>query len=194
MSGVSMPVTRPAGRALIVGSVACRSGPLVTLQQMGFQCTEAEDPYVAMVELCRRPLAYRAMILTLGSLYREELQMVATVKQRFAHIEIWLAQTDGRAGAMAEALRFGADGLLSDDGLHRLASSTPVSQTNNISLPAQPEAIAPPQLAPPFAQPAAGEHAFGEEDSASGEPVLSADELRALLSDHPPRPTAGMRD
>ena len=194
MSGVSLPVSRPAGRALIVGSAPCRSGPLITLQQHGYQCAEVEDPYAAMVELCRRPLVYRAVILALGSLYHEELQMVSAVKQRFGHVEIWLAQTDGRAKAMAEALRFGADGLLSDDGLHRLASSAPMAESPNAPLPAQPEAIAPPQLVPPFAQPASRDNSYGEEESAAGEPVLSADELRALLSDHPPRPTAGLRD
>ncbi len=122
MAGVTLPVSRPIGRALVVGSAPCRSAPVLTLQQLGYQCAEAEDPYAAMSELCRRPLVYRAIILALGSLYREELQIVLAVKQRFPHVEVWLAQTDGRAAALAESSRLGADGLISDEGLHRLCA------------------------------------------------------------------------
>ena len=35
---------------------------------MGYGCAEADDPYAAMVELCRRPMVYRAVIVSLSSL------------------------------------------------------------------------------------------------------------------------------
>jgi DNA-binding NarL/FixJ family response regulator len=91
------------------------------LRGLGFGATEADDPYAAMAELCRRPLVYRAVILSLASLYREELSMIPAVKARFPHVEVWLAQTDGRQAALAEGMRLGADGLLAEDGLHRVA-------------------------------------------------------------------------
>jgi len=69
MSGVSLPVTRPPGRALIVGQPAFRSGPASALQRRGYVCTEVDEPYDAMVQLCRRPLFYSAVILSLNSLY-----------------------------------------------------------------------------------------------------------------------------
>ena len=119
MSGVSMPVSRPAGRALIVGSATCRPGPLGTLQRLGFVCAEVDDSYAGMAEICRKPLAYRAMILSLASLYREELPLIQAVKRRWPHVDVWLTHTDGRHAAMADAMRLGADGLLSEDGLHR---------------------------------------------------------------------------
>ena len=56
MAGVSMPVTRPIGRALIIGSPSCRPAPLNTLQRLGFTCAEIDDPYSAMAEISRRPL------------------------------------------------------------------------------------------------------------------------------------------
>ena len=74
---------------------------------------------------------YRAMILCLNSLYREELSFIASIKHRYPHIEIWLSQTDGRAAALAEALRLGADGLMSEDGPHRFAMTEELSGGGN---------------------------------------------------------------
>jgi len=121
MSSVSLPVTRPTGRALLVGGVDCRQRPLALLQDIGYVCVEADDPYSAMVELSRRPQAYRAMVLSLQSVYREELSLIATIKTRFPQVEIWLTDTDGRQASLADAMCLGADGLLGNDGLHRVA-------------------------------------------------------------------------
>jgi hypothetical protein len=159
---------------LLVASPASRAHSLEILGQLGFDVTESDDPYAAMTELCRRPLVYRAMILSLASLYREELSIVATVKARFSHVEIWLAHTDGRQAALAEAMRLGADGLLSDDGLHRVAgtaatTAAPVPQQSSPQLSAQPA----PEVTEEPAQPPPPVH----EDT----PVLTPEELRALL-------------
>jgi hypothetical protein len=176
MSGLSLPVNRPTGRALLVASPGSRARPLEILSDLGFDATEVDDPYAAMTELCRRPLVYRAVILSLASLYREELSIIATVKARFPHVELWLAHTDARQAALAEAMRLGADGLLADDGLHRVAGTA-----------------APPTPAPPAAAVAdardtheprteAAHDAPAHEDAHAGDdPVLSPDELRALL-------------
>jgi hypothetical protein len=126
MSSVSLPVTRPTGRALLVGSVDCRQALLGLLRGTGYVCIEADDPYSALVELSRNPQDFQAMILSLQSVYREELTVIATVKRRFSQVEIWLTDTDGRQAAMADAMRLGADGLLGDDGLHLVATAAPV--------------------------------------------------------------------
>src|SRR5436309_3068641 len=89
-AGVSLPVTRPAGRALLVGSDDCRPQPLELLRQLGFQCAEREDPYRAMAELAAQPRSYGAIVLSLNGLYREELQLIAAVKRRWPHVEVWL--------------------------------------------------------------------------------------------------------
>lgn len=176
MHGVSMPVTRPTGRALIIGSPTCRTAPLNTLQRLGFTCAEVEEPYSAMAELCRRPLVYRAIILSLASLYREELALIASIKRRWPHVDIWLTQTDGRHAALADAMRLGADGLLSEDGLHRTAIAGSGEPTFN----PRAEGHAPLSVVPPVEPPESR-----DAEIAANEPILTADELRALLSEPP---------
>jgi hypothetical protein len=53
MSSVSLPVTRPAGQALVVGLAASRDEPAKLLRRQGFHCHEVDDPYGAMAELAR---------------------------------------------------------------------------------------------------------------------------------------------
>ncbi len=171
MSAVSLPVTRPIGRALIVAGSSSRAQPAAILQQLGYTCAEADDPYTAMLEICRRPLVYRAIILSLTSLYKEELAVVQSIKQRFPHIEVWLTQTDGRQSSLAEAMRLGADGLLSEDGLHRIAITAATE-------------VAPPP-APVMRAANSDEEESVETEMGIGEPVLTADELRALLQEQP---------
>lgn len=178
MSAVSLPVTRPIGRALVVANSSSRAQPLDVLERLGFSCAEADDPYFAMLELCRKPLVYRALILSLTSLYKEELALIESVKKRFPHVEIWLTQTDGRQASLAESMRLGADGLLAEDGLHRIAL-TPAAES------------------PAVAQPSVsddGADALADHDVSTGEPVLTADELRALLQEQPSLPQSGGDD
>ena len=183
MSAVSLPVTRPAGRALLIGSESCRSEPLNLLKHRGFQCGEVEDPYAAMVELTHRPRAYGALVLSLFSLYREELQVIAAVKRRWPHIEVWLTHTDGRAAALADAMRMGADGLLTEDGFHRTAIATPLEAMSSVSPVSAPRWV---PRSTTNAEEAAPSHPSDVYiDDTTGEPVLSEEELRALLQEPP---------
>src|SRR3954451_1931333 len=125
MSSVSLPVTRPAGRALVVGHAGSRGRPLGMLRQMGFTCAEADDPYAAMAELCRDPSGYKALILSLAGVYAEELELIAVIKRRHPEVEIWLTDAEGRQAALGDAMRLGADGLADEDGLHRGAMTPP---------------------------------------------------------------------
>ena len=190
MSGVSLPVNRPIGRALVVGAASARAHPAEVLRRhYGFECAEADDPYAAVLELCRRKTVYNAIILSLSSLYREELGVIATVKRRFPHLEVWLTHTDGRQAALAEAMRLGADGLLGDDGLHRIAPmAAPSVSEPAVQLytgPAEPVAGETGTAAPGPHEPRPGD------ETPIGEPVLSADELRALLQEQPSMPPSG---
>lgn len=177
MSGMSLPVNRPTGQALLVAAPGNRARPLEVLHDLGFSATELDDPYAAMTELCRRPLVYRAVILSLANLYREELAIIPAVRARFPHVELWLAHTDGRQAALAEAMRLGADGLLSEEGLHRLASPAAVAHAS----PGAPSD----ESQPPHA---ADEDEAHHDDSQSPGPILTADELRALLHEQSPVP------
>ena len=179
MSAVSFPVKRPVGRALVLGTSSSRSQPLAAMQSLGYTCAEIDDPYAAAAELLKRPLVYRAVVLSLTSLYREELSLVSTLKRRLTHLDIWLTHTEGRQAAMAEAVRLGADGLLGEDGaLHRLLQHP------------QPQAHAEATPAPAADVESPSQHMVTpiDPDMPSGEPVLSADELRALLQEEPSAP------
>lgn len=190
MSGVSFPVNRPVGRALVVGTASSRSQPLSVLQRLGFTCAETDDPYHAMLELARRPMVYRAIILSLTGLYKEELQVIAAAKRRFPHVEVWLTHIEGRQAALAEAMRLGADGLLADDGLHRTAAGAfPVETipTPGSGVLREPITLPPP---PPAQEPREPE-IDSTDDANVGEPVLTAEELRALLQEQPAMPPSG---
>lgn len=192
MSSVSLPVTRPSGRALLIGNAVARPQVAEGLARLGYRCAESDEPYGGMAELCRQPMAYQAVVLSLASLYREELPIIRAIKHRFPHLEIWLAHTDGRPAALAEAMRLGADGLLDAEGLHRIAmGGTVADQADDAPTPlrpsgatlAEPIRIAP---APPdtrsFARPAL------EPEPSPNEPLLSAEELKALLQEQPSLP------
>ena len=185
MAGVTLsaravaPALGPVGRTLVIGSPAGRALPVEQLLQLGYTCSEAEEPYSAMAEICRRPLAFRSVVLCLNSVYREELPVIGTLKRRFPHVQVWLTQTDGRPAALAEASRLGADGLLSEEGLH-LFGLTETPKVERQDEPQPPAMAGPaPQVEEPPLQAAP-----------AGEPVLTAEELRALLED-PVRPQRG---
>jgi hypothetical protein len=119
------------------------------------------------------------------------LSLIATVKRRFPHLEIWLAHTDGRLAALAEAMRLGADGLLDEEGRHRIAAQPAHETVVYQSMPISSLGAAPPVQEPPKHQmprDSEAERGMPELNGSTGEPVLTADELRALLQDQPPMP------
>ena len=169
----------------------------------GYACDEADDPYTAMAELCRQPGAYVAVILSLTGIYKEELAVIRTIKTRFPQMDVWLAQTDGRHGAMIEAIGLGADGLLSNDGLHligmpagmsepALAAGTVASIKRNGQRTGDSSLVdAMPDVKRPGSN-GSGHHngtpvrsTYQQDLDAATEPVLSAEELRALLEEQP---------
>jgi hypothetical protein len=162
------------------------------LARLGYESGECEDPYTATLELTRRRLAYRALVLSLAGLYREELALITTVKRRFPHVEIWLCHTDGRQAALAEAMRLGADGLIDDEGFHRIAAppvhETVVYQSMPVSSIPKPTMLAELPKREPAPDEADGDEPMQESKGAIGEPVLTAEELRALLQDQPVMP------
>jgi hypothetical protein len=167
---------------LIIANPTLQTQPTQLMQQLGFECVAASDPYAAMAELCINGGSYRGVVVSLQSFYREEIALIGTIRRRFMNVEVWLTHTDGRAAAMAEAMRLGADGLVAEDGLHRIAtaqSSEPLSVSKLSN-----DSIVLPQTTPPTNDASESET---DEPSVS-EPVLTADELRALLQEQPSMP------
>ncbi len=170
---------RPTPRAAVVS--ASGEGVCNLLRAKGMQVEAFADPYSAAVEVFRRPLAFRVVVLSLRGVYREELSLIGTLRRRLPHVEVWLAEVEGRSGALATAVAAGASALLDDEGLHRFEGAEPTE-------PAQRDEreSAPPPAAVPEGEPA--------DDPRESDSLLSADELRALLHDEPaapPIPAAG---
>jgi hypothetical protein len=197
MSRVSFPVTRPIGRAMLVANPASRAHSLAILSGLGYTCAEADDVYAAFATLCEAGANFNAVILSLGSLYKEELQSILTIKRRFPQIEVWLSQADGRHASMIEAIRLGADGVLAEDGLHRIGMPAPEPETDPVSPvttnggPAVGRE-AKMQSVRPAGSNGSAKHNHPDDDRDHldldipvGEPVLTADELRALLQEQP---------
>jgi hypothetical protein len=140
------------------------------MQALGYECAEADDPYAATAELLRRPLVYRALILSLTSLFREELAVIGAIRRKLSHVEVWLTHIEGRQAALVEAIRLGAAGLLADDGeLHPFPASQHPTEESATSPRPEREAH---ESRPKPAEPGGG---------VDEEPTLTADELRALL-------------
>lgn len=179
MSGFTLPVQRPVGQAVVIANDACRAFPVGVLEGLGYRCAVLGSPYEAMAELCRKTGAYQALIISLQSIYREELTIIPASKRQFPGLEVWICQADGRTAALAEALSVGADGLLSEEGLHRSATirsaeeaPQPVEETPK---PEEPAVLTPPALP--------REELGMDAESADAGPLLTAEELRALLQD-----------
>ncbi len=179
MASLTLQSSRSLGRAIAVGNAACRQAILAVLAREGQTAFETDCPYQAMAELSRKPQGYRMVILSLQSLYREELGIIAAIKAHCPDMDVWLSQTDGRTSALADALRLGADGIMANDGLHRL--SPPVDKS---PVPAAAPVATPPTVG------AAREMVNRPNEpvmsvTSTDDPVLTADELRALLQEPP---------
>src|SRR5688572_12142475 len=152
------PAPAPNGRALVVADVSREPALGEAMEQVGFASEFVRDPYAAMLELSRRPLAFRALLLSLASLHPHELAIIEVAKRRFPHLEVLMADVAGRSAGLAEAVRLGADAVLEGRRLHRVHSPARPSDRP----PAPGSGAEPCQPAPPA--------------TADGETVLSADE------------------
>jgi hypothetical protein len=184
LTALLSPSNKAAGHALVVAAQTVVADHGNVLAGLGYEVDRREDPYSAMLELCRRPLVFRAMVLSLQGLYRDELAIIAAVRRRFPHVSIYLTETDGRQAALAEAMRLGAEGLIDAGGLHSFADAPPPpaapKPTQFRPVPSHPpEAAARPMPESTDRIP----HTAHAAPPPVTEPVLSAEELRALLGD-----------
>jgi hypothetical protein len=142
------------GRALLIGKrIPSQDAQLLAAE--GLQVELATDPYAAIAELAGRPLVYRALVLPLPQLFPEELALVRVVKKRFPHVQIIASEMPEKMNRTDDLRRFGFDAILAGT-LQPFASPTKIEV-----------------LIPRTIQKSIGD----------SEPVLSAEELRALLSD-----------
>ena len=166
------PPPGSAGQVLALVADASAGSLTAELDRLGYSSTMTDDPYAALIELLDRPLVYRALVVSLPSLYREELSIIRTVRAKLPHVDVLLAHTDGRQAALADAMRLGATALLSNEAVHRLAEVKPAPAADAENKPSE---------EPPSSY---------ERDEAIDElePLLTAEELRALLQEQPTLP------
>ena len=190
------PYADPTSHALVVCAAASLPELHGELENLGYRITVAADPYQAVVELLDRPTAYDAFVLSLPSLYREELSAIRTVRERLAHLDVFLAHTDGRHAALAEGMRLGATGLLGEEGIHRLANVDDAAAAPAAERPPECEVlqssfggtvIARNEPSPPTSV-LRNDDDDDEPLPDANDPLLTADELRALLQEQPTLP------
>lgn len=172
-----------AGHALVACGEAAAPALSIELESLGFRVTLAADPYHLLLQLLDEPLVYDAVVLSLPAIYRDELAIIRTIRERVAHVEVLLAHVDGRHAMLAEAMRLGATGLLDAEGIHRLApvhAPFAPAPTRAESVPDRNE------NAPAVSSET--EEADVTASTDDGEPILTVDELRALLAEHPASP------
>ena len=165
------PANAPLGPALTLVSSTAAAELTFELQRLGYDSFHLDEPYAALLELLDRPLVYRALVISLPALYRDELSLIRTVRHCLPHLDVLLAHTDGRHAALAEAMRLGATGLLSDDTVHRLAETAPLPDANASAILEEPS----------------DDESFDDTGEII-EPILTAEELRALLHEQPSLP------
>ncbi len=158
----------PNGQALVVADPSAAEVVRAALGHVGYGGVMVSDPYEAILALARRPLAFRAVLLSLPALYPPELRLIEVIKRRYGHVEVIVSDVRGRSAGLAEAARLGADALLEDGRLHRLAPRSGEPATVGRAAPG---AYGPAEL-PPRSAPAS-----------SPDAVLSAEELKALLEE-----------
>ncbi|HEY1685967.1 MAG TPA: hypothetical protein VGG19_14475 [Tepidisphaeraceae bacterium] len=146
------------GRALLIGKRAAAEDAELLAQQ-GLQVELSHDPYAAVAELSSRPLVYRAVVVPMPQIFPEELSFIRVVKRRFPHVQVIASEVPERK--LEEMRKLGVDAILLDTEIRVLT-------------PAAPPKVEP-QIAPV-------QKSVSVNDS---QPVLTAEELRALLSDGP---------
>jgi hypothetical protein len=151
------PTGAPNGRALVIADASAAEALQSALGLVGYEPEFMDDPYQAMSELAQRPLAFRALVMSLAALHPHELAMIEVVKRRYPQVEVFVADAAGRSASLSEAVRLGADAVLEEQRLRRFPGPSPAEV---------PDQAPSPGLGPP-----------------SGEPVLTNEELRALLEE-----------
>ncbi len=107
----------------------------------------------------------RAVVLSLAAVSPADLSVVRTIRSYFPGVEVWLSDVGAHAASLAQAVLWGATGLVADGRLHRFAQTPDATP--------RPVRDTPAPRPPPASDTA--------DDSA--QPLLSNAELRALLGD-----------
>lgn len=179
-------------RVAVIGSGEVLARVLGQLHRLGAECVVLDDPYQAVAALTQRPGAYPAAVFVLPSIYPDELPAISAILKHSPGTRVVVAAAEQQVSSLAAALRLGASGVLTEHGIEAFAGqdAPPFSPTN--STPStQPSTALPPEneestlaTADDAHHPTAHQpHDDHHSDYEPTDPILTADELHALLHD-----------
>lgn len=185
-------------RVAVIGAGEVLPRVLGQLHRLGAACVVLDDPYRAIAEMARRPGSYPVAVFVLPSIYPNELPAIAAILRHSPGTRVVLAAAEQQVALLAAALRLGASGVVTEEGIESFGTSEREPAPPPSIVPARPPAVmhAPParvvEAKPP--SPALQEEVEAEEPEPEHEqdmdvqdPILTADELHALLHDDEPR-------
>lgn len=197
----------PSVGVLCVGADAATLRSIALLAQV--LPTAYPDPYAAMYAIAASPAKWHMVVLDLQQFYDGELAIIPAIRATAAQCRVVVAHADGRPAMLARAIRLGIDGLLTGGKIEWFTTAEPaMSQpaahpSTRLPQPIPPSAAETPSPETPTPETSTrasthnspDDHADQAElrsvaDIYQDEPLLTADELKALLSDHDIRPTA----
>jgi hypothetical protein len=201
---------QPAG-VLCVGLEDAAVAGIGTLA--GIAATSVSDPYAAMLLIAANPRGWQMIVLNLQQMFDAELAVLSAVRAVAPDCRVAVTRADGRPALLARALRLGLDGIFTGTAIEWFTPPPPTTpQASARSTPVTAVALEPTAATPPgqMARQSAPEtkpvitanedlnddptdqtalRSVAEIDL--DEPLLTAEELKALLSDHGIRPAAG---
>ena len=152
------------------------------------------DPYVAMLHIARDPGAVSRVFIDLQQFFDSEIPFVAAVRAIAPQCRIIALGSESRPSLLAKAIGAGVDGLLADGKIRWLRESPlrsqPLSRTNPIETSAAIELVDPPETLSTADSTRDPTDSSASDFPGAAEPLLTAEELKALLSDHGIQPTA----
>lgn len=180
------------------------------LHRMGARCTVWEDAYQAACEVARHPDTFFAVVVILPCCYQAELAVISTIRTYARNTRVYVADAEQHVSMLTGAMRLGATGLLTQAGVELFAEPAGYDFDQSVGAEGQGDVLVtdePGAAAEHLSALADGpvvtsanvdeEELEGEEfdDSplAPVEPILSAEELHALLHDDEVRSTTQAR-
>ncbi|MEM6562204.1 MAG: hypothetical protein AAF656_11435 [Planctomycetota bacterium] len=167
-AAADQPESVPTGRVALVATGPMRDRRAETLMTAGYDVHGFDDPYAAMLAICRKPLVFRALAVSLQAIYPKELDLVSAVAQRFPHVRLLACDTDGRRTTLIDAVQRGVTDILDD---HGITPADTERESADVSL-ANPAELTDEETA-----------ALARPTDTPTDPVLTPEEIRALLSD-----------
>lgn len=176
-------------RVAVVGSGEALARVLGLLHREGAACEAVNDPY-RVVGLVAGSSGVSAVVLVLPCLYPEEMAVVGALR-RLTGVPVIVAAADGLMSQLSAAIREGATAILTERGIDWLGVPASTGPLPPAATPGSTEVTPPPTpiRSTPQVDVTTPEDRFDELSEESGpppEPVLSAEELRALLQEPVP--------